>query len=163
MLPLLVSILIAVADQWTKQVVRDRFDYGDSICVIPGFFDLTYVRNTGAAWGMFGGQNLGLTLLSAVMLVVLIVFRRQFLGNTTSHRFALGLMIGGIVGNLLDRARLSWVTDFLDFHVGGHHWPAFNIADSAICIGVTIYLVTAFLEGRRERAAARVRTAPPAE
>ena len=158
MLPLVVAAIIALSDQWTKAVVRAGFALGESRPVIEGFFNLTYVRNTGAAWGMFGGQNTYLTILSIVMLVVMVIFRRSFLGDTWEHRVALGLMIGGIIGNLHDRVRLGWVTDFFDFYVRGWHWPAFNIADAAICTGVGIYIISAFwvsqhpLNERREEA-----------
>lgn len=158
MLPLVTAILVVLADQYTKWLVRVSFALGESRPVIDGFFNLTYVRNTGAAWGLFGGQNTWLTIYSAAMLVFLVVFRRTFLGGTWEHRLALGLMIGGIVGNFLDRFRLGWVTDFFDFYVRGWHWPAFNIADAAICIGVGIYIVSAFwlshhpLNGSRQTA-----------
>lgn len=144
MLPLVVAVIIALSDQWTKAIVRATFALGESRPVIDGLFNLTYVRNTGAAWGILGGQNTSLTLLSLVMLLLMIMFRRSFLGDTWEHRLALGLMIGGIVGNLLDRVRLGWVTDFFDFYVKGWHWPAFNIADAAICTGVGIYILSAF-------------------
>jgi len=134
MLALSISIIITVLDQVTKYFVRSGFALGESVSVIPGLMNLTYLRNTGAAWGMLGGQNTALTILSVVMLLVMIIFRRSFLSDTLTHRIALGLMIGGIVGNLIDRVRLEWVTDFLDFYVAGHHWPCFNIADAAICI-----------------------------
>jgi signal peptidase II len=143
MLVLILGIAIAFFDQLTKHLVHLGFALGESRPVIPGFFDFTYVRNTGAAWGMLGGQNTALTILSIVMLVVMLVFRRSFLSDTWDHRVALGLMIGGIVGNLMDRMRFGYVVDFLDFHVGGYHWPAFNIADAAICIGVGIYILSA--------------------
>lgn len=146
MLPLITAIVITVADQWTKHLVRGSFYYGESRPVIEGFFSLTYVRNTGAAWGMLGDHTHILTIVSVIMLAAMIIFRRSFLNNTWSHRLALGLMIGGIVGNLLDRIRQNFVTDFLDFFVGGWHWPCFNIADSAICIGVGIYLITGFIQ-----------------
>jgi len=149
MIPLLVAIFITVSDQLTKQLVRDGFSLGESRAVIEGFFSLTYVRNTGAAWGMFGGQNMWLSLLSIVMLVVMVIFRRSFLSDTWEHRVALGLMIGGIIGNLLDRMRLGYVTDFLDIYIGNSHWPAFNIADSGICIGVGIYVVTSLWASRQ--------------
>ncbi|HMP76757.1 MAG TPA: signal peptidase II [Kiritimatiellia bacterium] len=164
MLPLVVAAVIALSDQWTKAVVRAGFALGESRPVIDGFFNLTYVRNTGAAWGIFGGQNTYLTILSIVMLVVMVCFRRSFLGDTWEHRLALGLMIGGIVGNLHDRIRLGWVTDFFDFYIRGWHWPAFNIADAAICTGVGIYIISAFwiskhpLNDRRDEADAK----PPA-
>lgn len=143
MLVLILAFAIAVSDQITKYLVRLHFAAGESHPVIAGFFDLTYVRNTGAAWGMMGGQNTWLSLLSIVMLVVMVIFRRSFISDTWEHRTALGLMVGGIIGNLADRIRLGWVVDFLDFHIKGHHWPAFNIADAGICIGVGIYIISA--------------------
>ena len=144
MFALLVTILVTVADQWTKLVVRADYALGESRPVIEGFFSLTYVRNTGAAWGILGGQNTWLTVLSIVMLLLMVFFRRSFLSDTWEHRLALGLMLGGIVGNLMDRFRLGWVTDFFDFYIGSWHWPAFNIADAAICTGVGIYILSAF-------------------
>lgn len=149
MIPLLVAIFITVSDQFTKQLVRDSFFLGESRVIIDGFFSLTYVRNTGAAWGMFGGQNMWLSLLSIVMLAIMVIFRRSFLSDTWDHKVALGLMVGGIVGNLLDRVRLAYVTDFLDFYIGHSHWPAFNIADSGICIGVGIYVLTSLKASRQ--------------
>ncbi len=143
MFPLLVAIVVTVLDQWTKHVVRADFLLGESRPVIDGFFNLTYVRNTGAAWGLFGGQNTTLMILSIVMLLVMVIYRRSFLNDTWEHRLALGLLIGGILGNLLDRARQGWVTDFFDFYVGTWHWPCFNIADAAICTGVGIYMISA--------------------
>ena len=98
---LLVGLLIAVLDQVTKYFVRILFSVGESRPVIDHFFDLTYVRNTGAAWGILGGQNTYLMILSVVMLVVMLVFRRSFLSDTWEHRLALGFMVGGIVGNLM--------------------------------------------------------------
>jgi signal peptidase II len=149
MLPLVTAIFITLADQWTKHWVRVDFYYGESRPVIDGFFNFTYVRNTGAAWGMFGDHTHILTAVSLVMLVLMIIFRRSFLNDTWPHRLALGLLVGGIVGNLMDRMRQGWVTDFLDFYVGTWHWPCFNIADAAICTGVGIYLLTGFLEQRQ--------------
>lgn len=146
MLALVVAVLVAVADQWTKEIVRQEFALSQPRAVVEGLFDLTYLRNTGAAWGMFGGQNTGLIVLSVVMLAVMVLFRRSFLSDTLSHRLALGLLVGGIVGNLLDRVRLGYVTDFLDFHWRGHHWPTFNLADSAICVGVGVYILSTVLE-----------------
>lgn len=145
MLVLGLALTIFLSDQWTKRWVLDGFALGESRVVIPGFFHFTYIRNTGAAWGLFGGHNNGLVLLSVLMLAALLLFRRSFLTPSRSHRIALGCMIGGIVGNLADRVRLGYVVDFLDFFHGPRHFPAFNIADSAICVGVGIYVVSSFL------------------
>lgn len=145
MIPLLVALVIIVLDQGTKEWVRRSFDLHESVPVIPGFFHLTYIRNTGAAWGLFSGQNLALALLAALMLAVLLVYRHRILPPGRLQRVALGLLCGGIAGNLFDRLRLDYVTDFLDFFFRGWHWPAFNIADAAICVGVGIYLVGSLL------------------
>ena len=149
MLVFIVGLLVIFSDQLTKLWVRSSFVYGgEPVAVIPGFFNLVYVRNEGAAWGMLGGQQLLLILLSIAVLILLAVFRRKFLNPTFDHKLAFGLMIGGICGNLIDRVKLGWVTDFLDFYIGGWHWPSFNIADSAICIAAGIYLISSFWHSR---------------
>jgi len=141
---LLLSIAIIVLDQITKTLVALKFHLSESIVLIPGFFSLTYVRNTGAAWGMLGGWNGVLVALSAVVLVLLIVFRRSFLTDSLIHRLSLGLMLGGIAGNLFDRIRFQYVVDFLDFYWTTHHFPAFNVADASICVGVALYMISSF-------------------
>ena len=141
MTPLLVALGIILLDQASKEWVRHAFALHESVPVVPGFCHLTYIRTTGAAWGMFSGQNLVLALLAVVMLAALLFFRRKILPPGRWHRVALGLLCGGIVGNLFDRLRLDYVTDFLDFFWRGWHWPAFNVADAAICTGVGIYIL----------------------
>ena len=145
MTPLLVALYVVLLDQASKEWVRGVFALHESVELIPGFFNLTYIRNTGAAWGMFSGQTHALSLLALAMLVALVVFRRKIMPPGALHRVGLGLLCGGIVGNLFDRLRLDYVTDFVDLHVRGWHWPAFNVADAAICIGVGIYLLGALM------------------
>lgn len=146
---LILATVVVWLDQLTKLAVRTTFIYGgDPQTVIPGFFNLVYVRNEGAAWGIFGGQQAMLVVLSVVVLIMLVIFHRKVLNPTLDHRIAFGLMVGGICGNLIDRVKLGWVTDFLDFYVGSYHWPSFNIADSAICIAVGIYLLSSLWHHR---------------
>ncbi len=147
MLILCLSFLIALLDQVTKYLIRQKLLTGQYV-VIPGFFDLSYVQNTGAAWGIMQGLNNWLVILSVIMLGVLIIFRRSILQDTTVHRIAAGLMIGGIIGNLIDRVRLGYVIDFLHFFWRDHHFPSFNVADSAICIGVALYIIMQFFDAR---------------
>ena len=143
MLALILCLIVVLLDQFTKVWVRSSFVCGgESLEVIPGFFNLVYVRNPGAAWGMLGGQQVILIALSVVVFILLAVFHRRVLNPTLDHRIALGLMLGGVLGNMIDRIKLGWVTDFLDFHIGTHHWPSFNVADSAICIAVGLYLLS---------------------
>jgi signal peptidase II len=151
MLVLVLTFTVAVLDQATKYLVRLNFFPGEVTPIVPGFFNLAFVRNTGAAWGMFGGLNGWLALLSVVMLIAIVVFRRSFLADVLAHKIAMGLMIGGITGNLVDRLRLQYVVDFLDFHWRLHHFPAFNVADASICVGVGLYILSSFLPALRAR------------
>lgn len=145
MLVLILCLITVMADQVAKQAVRSGFGLGQSMPILDGFFHLTYVRNTGAAWGMLHNQTAFLALLSAVVLVLMIVFRKFFITESWDQRVAFGLMLGGILGNMIDRIKFGWVTDFLDFRFFGHPFPTFNIADSAICIGVALYLLSNML------------------
>ncbi len=146
MLVLLLGLVIVLVDQLTKQWIRSAFTYNDSRPMIEGFFNLVYVRNDGAAWNFLSGHGLILILISGVVLVLLAIYRRAFLQEHVLHQVLLGLMVGGIIGNLIDRIRFGWVTDFLDFQFGSYHYPSFNVADSAICIAVGLYIITNFLQ-----------------
>ncbi|MCE9614172.1 MAG: signal peptidase II [Lentisphaerae bacterium] len=152
---LCLSFVIAVLDQLTKQLVLTRLDRDHGLPLIPGFFDLRYVQNTGAAWGIMQGLNGWLVVLSFLMLGLLVFFRRHFIAESALARVASGLIIGGIVGNLVDRVRLSYVVDFLFFYWRHpqHSFPAFNVADSAICVGVGLYLIAQWRDQRRAAAA----------
>jgi signal peptidase II len=156
MFVLLLGLAVLILDQLTKQGIRASFVYGDSRPVIDGLFNLVYVRNDGAAWNLLSGHSIVLILISVVVLVLLVIYRRSFLQEQFLHKILLGLMIGGIVGNLVDRIRFGWVTDFLDFHIGTHHWPAFNVADSAICIAVGLYIITNLFHEKKKRRAGSV-------
>jgi signal peptidase II len=150
MVLLCLSFAVALLDQITKHLIRSNLLLGERVTVIPGLFSLSYVRNTGAAWGMLSGLNNWLIVLSALMLAAIVGFRHKFISpDRLISRIAVGLMIGGIVGNLVDRVRLGYVVDFADFYWRTHHFPAFNVADSAICIGVGLYILTQLLPRER--------------
>lgn len=140
MLVLLIGLATLILDQLTKQLIRANFVYGESRPVIEGFFNLVYVRNDGAAWNILSGHGIVLILISAAVLVALFIFRDRIIEGRKSNEVLMGLLIGGIAGNLIDRIRFGWVTDFLDFEFGTYHYPSFNIADSAICIVFAVYL-----------------------
>ena len=146
---ILLGVLILSLDQASQQLVLEQISQTRSVEIIPGLFKLSLVTNTGAAWGILRGQGLWLTLLAIAAIFVLIIVRRRFTYVGWLPRVALGLLLGGIAGNLTDRLKYGFVVDFLDFYIDGWHWPAFNVADSAICIGVILYLFDSF---KRERA-----------
>jgi signal peptidase II len=141
-----VTTLIVVLDQLTKYWAELYLSSGRPITIIPGLFDLTLVYNPGAAFGMFSGLPDGIrqkVLWSVSCVGVGVVF--WFLAREARHDFvaqlALGAVLGGAFGNIIDRYRYGKVVDFLDFYIGSMHWPAFNVADSAITVGVTIILL----------------------
>ncbi len=132
------ALLIVVADQLSKIWIRANLAIGQSIFE-AGFFRLTRVHNTGAAFGLFQGQSFALTVVAFVGVGVLLfyaflIYRHFPLFNSKLGKSALGLVLGGTVGNLIDRIRFGHVTDFIDFGF----WPAFNIADSAVVVGAIL-------------------------
>lgn len=142
-----VSCLILILDQVTKTVIIDKVDR--TITVIPGFFNIVRVGNKGAAWGMFSGHTWPLLIISLLFLVGMIFFLRSLTECHLERYYALALVAGGILGNSVDRIwRGGSVVDFLDFYISGYpHWPAFNVADSAICVGVGIYIISSMRHG----------------
>ena len=141
------TTFIILLDQVTKYLVVDRFRYGESIPMIPGFFSLTYIRNTGAAFGLLAHSNPAFRIpffvvVPLVALVAIAFIFRKIPDRDLKLSSALSLVIGGAIGNLIDRVMLSYVVDFLDFHWRyEYHFPAFNVADMAICVGVGILML----------------------
>ncbi len=145
-----------VLDQLSKALIVRHFRPGQSIPILPGFFDLTFVLNPGAAFGFLAGlpeqiRHPLFVTIAVVAAVLIVLYRHRHLRHYALASAALGLILGGAIGNLVDRLRYGMVVDFLDFYLGPYHWPAFNVADSAISIGVSLMLVDLFLEWRRER------------
>lgn len=145
------ALVVIILDQATKLLIENTLPLGsfyppNRIEVIQGFFNLVHVGNTGAAWSMFSGYPKVLALIGLFALSALYFFRKSLELKLPHSQWVFGLIIGGIVGNLIDRFRLGHVTDFLDFHIGNSHWPSFNIADSGITIGVGLYILFSFLQ-----------------
>ena len=136
-------VALALADQLTKILTLRFIPYQESIPVIPGFFNLTHLHNTGAAFSMLHDNNLFFILLSGAVFIALIVLRRHFTGLLMQWGWI--LLLSGIIGNVTDRIRLGHVVDFIDFQFGGYHWPAFNVADSCICIAAGLFVISGFV------------------
>lgn len=140
---------IVLTDQITKWMAATWLQPVATRAVIPGFFNLSYVENQGAAWGMFAGRQVFLIAFSVLTLAFLLWKRRQLFAPLWGGALTLSLIVGGVVGNLVDRVRVRYVIDFLDFHWGLSHFPAFNVADSAICCGVVLFVITQWLHDRQ--------------
>lgn len=149
-------VLVVVLDQLSKIWVVHHFILYESREIIPGFFNLIYLTNTGAAFGLFAGHPSWLRQVffigvAVIALSAIFFIHRKIKDISRWYTVSLALIGGGAVGNLLDRIRLGSVVDFLDFYIGSHHWPAFNVADSAITVGVAIILLTNVIFSGKEQ------------
>lgn len=143
----LLTAFVIAFDQWTKFLVIERFRPGETISLISNFFSLTYVKNTGAAFGILAHADPAFrvpffVIVPLVALAAIGMIFRKLPDKDIKLATALSMVIGGAIGNLIDRIRLGFVVDFLDFHWRYiYHFPAFNVADSAICVGVGILML----------------------
>ncbi len=152
---LLVCLSILLLDQWTKHLVQERLLLHQRIEVVSGFFNLVHVRNTGGAFGIFGGVRGGLGSLLFVVVSVIAIGSIAFFFIKIKEEegilsLSLSLILSGAIGNLIDRVHYGEVVDFLDFHLRSYHWPAFNIADSSICIGIGLMALELFIRDRKK-------------
>ena len=140
--------ITVLVDQITKGIVMHTFALHENIQVIPGFFALTHIRNTGGAFGLLAGEatlmrTLFFLAVAISALGIVVCFYTRLTAGKPWIAVAFAMIFGGALGNLIDRVRFGEVIDFLDFHIGAAHWPAFNIADSAISIGAAILFLSA--------------------
>ncbi len=147
-----VSGAVLVLDQITKFWVHQGMTLYHSVVIIPHFVDITYLRNTGAAFGFLAGDRSALrtvffTLVSVVAIGCISYLLRSLRPQHKTSLVSLSLILGGALGNLVDRVRMSEVIDFIDLHWYQYHWPAFNVADSAITIGVVLLLFEMLRKG----------------
>ena len=148
-----IGLLIGVLalDMATKFGVQSSLALGESIPVIPGFFSITYAQNTGAAWSIMEGRTVFFCVVSVVALIGFSIFLARADKKDTLSRYATVLILAGAAGNLIDRLMFQYVRDFLDFCLFGYDFPIFNVADSALVIGVGLLILATCLhpEGRK--------------
>ncbi|MCB0357789.1 MAG: signal peptidase II [Bdellovibrionales bacterium] len=152
-----ISGFIVALDQLTKMYIHTQFLLGESVTVVPGFFDLTYIRNEGAAFGIFREsqdmfRNIFFLTMPPVAVTFILYILHGIADDDKVQAVALSLVSGGAIGNYIDRLRFRYVIDFLDFHIQ-RKWtyPAFNIADSAIVVGIGILMLIMFNQWLEER------------
>ena len=140
---LFLVILTLCLDRWTKSLIQNHFSLNESVSVIDGLFNITYVRNTGVAFGIFSSisspaKSVLLSLFTTIAAVVVVIYSVRSPVRNRLLQVALGFILGGALGNLYDRIRFGYVIDFLEFYFRSYHWPSFNVADSAISTGVVL-------------------------
>ncbi len=148
------SLLGLILDQLIKRFVTKHLLLGKVVSIIPNFFALRYVQNTGAAWGIFGDSALLLSIVSAIFLIILNLYLSKETHFTKQSIIGYGLLIGGVLGNLVDRILHGYVIDFLDFNIINYNFPTFNFADILIVVGVfliIIEIVRGEISGNRSR------------
>lgn len=152
----LATVISLILDQTSKIYIDNSFVLSESKRVVTNFFHITYVRNPGAAFGILSDNAIRLPFfigISIIAVLGILWYLRRVANDKTWQHLALGLILSGALGNLIDRLRLGEVIDFIDVHWYNYHWPAFNIADSAICIGVAIMLLCGWREEREKKRA----------
>lgn len=149
---LLFSGAVLALDQISKLFFERHYAVGEKTVVIEGFFDLTHVRNLGAAWSIFAGQRFWLLLVAAIVFVLLLKYFRLIAENCAERYFAILLIISGICGNSIDRLWRGEVVDFISLHYFDiYYYPVFNIADIAICTGAAICIISGFFRKNQEK------------
>lgn len=147
---LLISFIVVLLDQLSKIIVRASLNVNYSIKIIGRFFKITHVENEGAAWSILNGRWVFLVILSLLFLVFIFTCIKRDNRNTKLNIFGYSFLIGGIIGNMMDRILYRRVTDFLSFRIFNYEFPVFNIADVFIVVGMFIFIIDIFLEGREE-------------
>jgi signal peptidase II len=154
---LLITCLIIISlDQWTKGLIVKEVPLHRAIEVIPGFFNITHVRNTGGAFGIFGGERGGFgsflfMLFSLIATGGIIFFFIKVKENEKNLALSFSLVLSGAIGNLIDRFRYGEVVDFLEVYLSSFHWPSFNIADSAISTGIGLLALELLVLDRKKK------------
>ena len=150
MILIAVTMAVVALDQYTKMIIHTTFDLNESVRVISGFFNFTYVRNTGAAFGIFGNahetfRQVFFLSIPPIAIFIIVTFLYGLPETEKIEIYALSIISGGAMGNYIDRLRFGYVIDFLDFHIQHKYtWPAFNVADSEIVIGVAVLTLLMF-------------------
>lgn len=143
---IIISALVIMADIISKEIIVSSVALYERISVLP-FLNIVHVQNKGAAFGVFAGLGnkyfIGIAIIAIIFIVIYLAKAPKGL-----ETYALSLVLGGAVGNFIDRVRIGQVTDFIDVFVNDWHWPAFNIADSALTVGIGLFILSSLMAGR---------------
>lgn len=148
---LFITFFIFLLDFFIKNLVRNNIELLKKIVIIPKFFYITYVQNTGAAWSILNNSTILLAIISMICFMLLVFYIKKQDNSNRLIQIAYGMLLGGILGNFVDRVMLGYVVDYLDFYIFGYDYPVFNFADSMIVIGTIILVIYSFKGDKHER------------
>lgn len=149
-----IAVVMIVIDQWTKYLVIENMTIGESIPIIENIFYLTSHRNPGAAWGILQGQMWFFYMITLIVVGIIIYYIEHYAKTNRLLGISLGLVLGGAIGNLIDRVRFQEVVDFVDVYIFSYDYPIFNVADSSLVVGVILIgIITLFEEVRKDKKA----------
>ncbi|WP_394232590.1 signal peptidase II [Niallia oryzisoli] len=147
----IIALLAVLFDQWTKWLIVKNMELGERITVIDNFLYITSHRNRGAAWGILQGQMWFFYVITVVVIIAIIYYLKKSEKESPLFKFSLALMLGGAIGNFIDRVVRQEVVDFIHTYPFGYNFPIFNIADSSLVIGVAILIIYMLLEEKKEK------------
>ncbi|GGB45301.1 lipoprotein signal peptidase [Lentibacillus populi] len=146
----LLAVVVIGIDQLTKWIIVKNMELYEQITVMKDFFYITSHRNTGAAWGILEGQMIFFYIITVVVIIGVVYYMQKFGKDSILLAVSLSLILGGAIGNFIDRLFRQEVVDFLDFIIFGYDFPIFNVADSALTVGVILVLIATFLDEKRK-------------
>ncbi|GIO26081.1 signal peptidase II [Ornithinibacillus bavariensis] len=147
----ILAVIVIAVDQFTKYLVVKNMELYEQIPIIDGFFSLTSHRNSGAAWGMLQGKMGFFYAITILVIVGVIYYLHKFGKENRLFAFALALILGGAIGNFIDRLLHQEVVDFFDFTIFGYDFPIFNIADSALTVGIILVIIATIIEEKKQK------------
>jgi signal peptidase II len=147
----IIAVIIIGIDQVTKWLIVKNMELGESITVIENFLYITSHRNRGAAWGILQGQMWFFYIITTIVIIGIIYYIQKYTKENKVMGVALGLMLGGAIGNFIDRLFRKEVVDFINTYIFSYDFPIFNVADSALCVGVVLLFIQMLLEGKQEK------------
>ncbi|MDQ0215054.1 signal peptidase II [Oikeobacillus pervagus] len=147
----IIALFVLLLDQWTKWLIVQKMNIGEQIEIIPNFFYITSHRNRGAAWGMLEGQMWLFYIITVIVMIGIIYYMNHYAKDKPLMKISLAFLLGGALGNFIDRVFRQEVVDFINTYIFSYDFPIFNIADSALTIGVVLLMVAMFKEDREEK------------
>jgi signal peptidase II len=146
----MIALVIIGIDQLTKWIIVRTMELGERIPVIENFFYITSHRNSGAAWGILQGQMVFFYIITIIVVIDIIFYMQKYAKDDSLLAVSLSLLLGGAIGNFIDRLLHQEVVDFLDFYIFGYNFPIFNVADSSLTIGVILVIIATILDERKK-------------